>query len=69
MNVIMIFRTLVSIFHCAFWDLEKTVLHEIRVSGTILWSPTSGSGNRVNDFCISGGPPVLQKLSLRKESE
>ena len=22
----------------AFWDLEKTVLHEIRVSGTVLWS-------------------------------
>ena len=25
----------------AFWDLEKTVLHEICVSGTVLWSPTS----------------------------
>ena len=25
----------------AFWDLEKTVLHEIRVSGTVLWSPTN----------------------------
>ena len=24
----------------AFWDLEKTVLHEIHVSGTVLWSPT-----------------------------
>ena len=23
----------------AFWDLEKTVLHETRVSGTVLWSP------------------------------
>ena len=23
----------------AFWDLEKTVLHEILVSGTLLWSP------------------------------
>ena len=22
----------------AFWDLEKTVLHEIRISGTVLWS-------------------------------
>ena len=30
----------------AFWDFEKTVLHEIRVSG---------SGNRVSDFCVSGG--------------
>ena len=25
----------------AFWDLEKTVLHEIRVSETVLWSPTN----------------------------
>ena len=25
----------------AFWDLEKTVLHENRVSGTVLWSPTN----------------------------
>ena len=25
----------------AFWDLEKTVLHEIRASGTVLWSPTN----------------------------
>ena len=25
----------------AFWDLENTVLQEIRVSGTVLWSPTS----------------------------
>ena len=25
----------------AFWDLEKTVLHEICVSGTVLWSPTN----------------------------
>ena len=25
----------------AFWDLEKNVLHEIRVSGTVLWSPTN----------------------------
>jgi hypothetical protein len=24
-----------------FWDLEKTVLHEIRVSGTVLHSPTT----------------------------
>ena len=24
-----------------FWDLEKTVLHETRVSGTVLWSPTN----------------------------
>ena len=27
----------------AFWDLEKTVLHEIRVSGTLLWSPTNAN--------------------------
>ena len=26
---------------CTFWDLEKTVLHEIRLSGTVLWSPTN----------------------------
>ena len=26
---------------CAFWDLEKTVLHEICTSGTVLWSPTN----------------------------
>ena len=25
-----------------FWDLEKTVLHETRASGTVLWSPTKG---------------------------
>ena len=25
----------------SFWDLEKTVLHEIRVSGTVLWSPNN----------------------------
>ena len=25
----------------AFWDLEKTVLHEIRVS--VLWSPTNAN--------------------------
>ena len=24
-----------------FWDLEKTVLHEIHVGGTVLWSPTN----------------------------
>ena len=53
-----------------FWDLEKTVLHETRVSGTVLWSPTSansptytyisqncGSGNRVSDF----GDPLYIK--------
>ena len=51
--------------------LEKTVLHETRVSGTVLWSPTDAnsptytyisqkriSGNRVSDFRVSGGPPV-----------
>ena len=27
----------------AFWDLEKTVLHEILVSGTVLWSPTNAN--------------------------
>ena len=27
----------------AFWDLEKTVLDEIRVSGTVLWSPTNAN--------------------------
>ena len=27
----------------AFWDLEKTVLHEIRVSGTVLWSLTNAN--------------------------
>ena len=27
----------------AFWDLEKIVLHEIRVSGTVLWSPTNAN--------------------------
>ena len=26
-----------------FWDLEKTVLHEIRVSGTVMWSPTNAN--------------------------
>ena len=26
-----------------FWDLEKTVLHEPRVSGTVLWSPTNAN--------------------------
>ena len=26
-----------------FWDLEKTVLNETRVSGTVLWSPTNAS--------------------------
>ena len=53
----------------AFWDLEKTVLHEIRV--TVLWSLTNTnsptytyiikkrvSGNRVSDFRVSGGAPV-----------
>ena len=52
-----------------FWDLEKTVLHETRVSGIVLWSPTNtnspaykyiskkkrGYGNRVSDFHVSGG--------------
>ena len=27
----------------AFWDLEKTVLHETRVSETVLWSPTNAN--------------------------
>ena len=51
------------------------MLHEIRVSGTVLWSPTNAnsptytyisqkrvSGNRVSDFRVSGGPPVLTTL-------
>ena len=54
-----------------FWDLEKTVLHETRVSWTVLWSPTNANsptytyisqkmccGNRVSYFRVSGGPPV-----------
>ena len=58
------------------------MLHEIRVSGTVLWSPAyansptytyisqkRGSGNRVSDFRVSGGPPVQQNRSLvRKHS-
>ena len=28
---------------CVFWDLEKTVLHKTRVSGTVLWSPTNAN--------------------------
>ena len=49
-----------------------TVLHEICVSGTVLWSPTKtksptytyisqncGSGNRISDFRVSGGSPVF----------
>ena len=27
----------------AFWDLEKTLLHETRVSGTVIWSPTNSN--------------------------
>ena len=27
----------------AFWDLEKTVLYETCVSGTVLWSPTNAN--------------------------
>ena len=27
----------------SFWDLEKTVLHETSVSGTVLWSPTNAN--------------------------
>ena len=27
----------------AFWDLEKTMLHETRVSGTVLWFPTNAN--------------------------
>ena len=27
----------------AYWDLEKTVLHETCVSGTVLWSPTNAN--------------------------
>ena len=44
--------------------LEKTMLHDIYVSGNVLWSPTStyisqkkrGSGNLVSDFRVSVGP-------------
>ena len=27
----------------AFWDLDKTVLHETRVRGTVQWSPTNAN--------------------------
>ena len=27
----------------AFWDLEKTMLHEICVSETVLWAPTNAN--------------------------
>ena len=57
----------------AFWDLEKTVLHEIRVSGTVLWSSTNvkiphlhvnkPKTNHVSDFRVSGGPPVALTLT------
>ena len=53
-----------------FWDLKKKVLCKIRVSGTVLKtqltpnSPTcmyiiaktAEVGDRVSDFCVSGGP-------------
>ena len=55
-----------------FWDLEKTVSHEIHASGNVVGpllmrkSPTCthktknrGSGNHVGDFCVSGGPPCI----------
>ena len=61
----------------AFVDLEKTVLLETHVSGTVLWSPTNTnsptytyisqkrvSGNRVSDFCVSGGPPVYTNWAV-----
>ena len=62
----------------AFWDLEKTMLHVIRVSGTVVKSPTNtkiahlhvhkpknpGSGNRVSDFRVSWGPPVSEKFGF-----
>ena len=46
------------------------MLHETRVSGTVLWSPTNANSptytlirkKRVSGNCISGGPPVLQGL-------
>ena len=56
---------------CPFWD----VLHETRVSGTVLWSPTNtnsptymyisqncGISNCVCDFHVSGGPPVCMSF-------
>ena len=33
-----------------FWDLEKTVLHETRVSGTVLWSPTNTKSPTYTDI-------------------
>ena len=53
----------------AFWGLEKTVLHEFVLVGlycgpllTLIPPRTQakkrGSGNRVSDFRVSGGPPV-----------
>ena len=60
-----------------FGTRKKTVLNEIRASGTALWSPTNAnsptytyisqksvSGNRVSDFCVSGGAPVPVALQL-----
>ena len=67
---------------CAFWGLEKTVLHEICVSGTV-WGPLltrksptcmyisqklRGSGNCVCDFCVSGGLSVFSTLTTRTDS-
>ena len=38
------------------WDLEKTVLHEIRVSGTVL---SYIIAKKRGSFGVNGGPPVL----------
>ena len=43
----------------AFCDLEKTVFHETRASGTTRTkAKIRVSGSRVSDFRVSGGPPV-----------
>ena len=39
-----------------FWDLEKTVLHEIRVSGTVL---SYIIAKKRGSFRVNGEPPVL----------
>ena len=58
-----------------FWDFEKTVLHEIRVSGTVggpllmqnppltrTYAKTAEVRDCVSDFCVMWGPPVQTKL-------
>ena len=62
----------------AFRDLKKNVLHEIRVSGTLLWSPTNAKSPHLHVhkpktvlvetmlviFCVSVGPPVVTTVTL-----